>query len=136
MDIGKSLGYMFDDERGVNKLLVGGLISLVPILRWAATGYMLRTLKTVAAGAARPLPEWDDVVNDLVKGLLVTLAGMIYALPLLVTFVPIGGLMLTSLLSGGSSSQALDTINSILGLGTAGLWCLVVPYILLLAAWM
>lgn len=134
MDIGKSLTYMFDDERWIHKVLIGGLIGLVPILNLALTGYMLRTLKNVAAGAARPMPEWDDLGNDFVKGLLVTVAGVVYALPLLIPLLPIVGLIVVSAIAGNSGGA--EGIQAILGLGTAGLWCLAVPYILLVAAWM
>ncbi len=134
MDIGKSLTYMFDDERWLNKVLIGGLIGLVPILNFALTGYALRTLKNVAAGAARPMPDWDDLGNDFVKGLLVTVAGIVYALPLLIPFVPIVGLIAVSAIAGDSGGA--EGIQAALGLGTAGLWCLAVPYILLVAAWM
>lgn len=138
MDIGKSFTYMFDDERWLNKVLIGGLIGLVPILNLALTGYMLRTLKNVRAGAARPMPEWDDLGNDWVKGLLVTVAGLVYALPLLIPFLPIVGLIVISGIApdAGSGLSGAEAISNLLGLVSAGLWCLAVPYILLIAAWM
>ncbi len=131
MDIGKSLGYMFDDENWVNKVLIGGLIGLVPVLNLALTGYALRTLKNVAAGSTRPLPDWDDLGNDWLKGLLATVAGMIYALPLLITVLPLFVLSFTASLGEGA-----EGINALMGLGTVGLWCLAIPYCFLVAAWM
>lgn len=137
MDIGKSLSYVFDDERWLNKVLIGGLIGLVPILNLALAGYMLRTLKNVAAGASRPLPDWDDIGNDFVKGLLVAVAGIIYALPviLLVTLfviaVTAGGIF-----TAGVGEDAAGIFGVLTALGTMGFIALGVVYGLAVAAWM
>ncbi len=136
MDIGKSLSFMFDDEKGVRKLLIGGLINLVPIVNLATWGYTIRTLKNVADGSSQPLPDWDDLGGDLLKGLLLMVAGLIYALPLLVLFVPVVGLVVLSGISSGSGSDVANALGAFLGLGTAGLWCLAAPYGLLVAVWL
>jgi len=89
MDIGKSFTYMFDDEKWVQKLVVGGLLALVsviPLVNIFTTpvivGYTLRLLKNVADREERPLPEWNDWGGDWVKGILAILAGLIYAIPI------------------------------------------------------
>ena len=89
MDIGKSFTYMFDDEKWVQKLVVGGLLALVSIIPLVniftmpvIAGYGLRLLKNVADGAEEPLPAWDDWGGDWVKGILSILAGVIYAIPI------------------------------------------------------
>lgn len=128
MDLGKSFGFVFEDQDWVKKLLLGGVISIVPILGLAAVGYMLRTLKNVAAGAPRPLPEWDDLGGDFVKGLVTVVAGFIYALPLLVLFVPV--VVLGALAGQNSNSDAGGLLVM------AGVWCLAVPYGLILSAWL
>ena len=92
MDIGKSFSYVFDDEDWVKKVAIGGVISIIPIVNFMAVGYSLRTLKNVAEGKERPLPEWDEWGDDWVKGLMVTLAGFIYAIPLIALSI-IGGVV-------------------------------------------
>ena len=82
MDIANSFGYVFEDEDWGGKVLIGGLISLVPIANVATIGYALRTMKHVAAGAPRPLPAWENLGDDVVKGLLVAAACAVYARPL------------------------------------------------------
>lgn len=128
MDLGKSFGFVFEDDQWVKKLLIGGIVSLVPILNLAAVGYMLRTLKNVAAGALRPLPDWDDLGGDLVRGLIATVAGLIYALPVILLVVPI--IVLAALLDQGGSSDASGV------LAMAGIWCLAAPISLLVSAWL
>ena len=92
MDIGKSFSYVFDDEDWVKKVAIGGVISIIPIVNFIAVGYSLRALKNVAEGKERPLPEWDEWGDDWVKGLMVTLAGFIYAIPLIALSI-IGGVV-------------------------------------------
>ena len=84
MDIGKSIGFVFEDKEWVTKVLIGGVVSLIPVANLAALGYALRTLQNVAAGKGRPLPEWSDFGEHLVQGLLVFIAVLIYLIPLLV----------------------------------------------------
>lgn len=94
MDIGSAFTYMFDDERWVAKIAIGGGlifagILLSPILIGLAlflpiSGYMLEVLKNVRDGQATPLPEWTDWGGLFRKGLIVFLIGMVYNIPALI----------------------------------------------------
>ncbi|NLX37765.1 MAG: DUF4013 domain-containing protein [Chloroflexi bacterium] len=83
MDIGRSFSYVFEDKDWPKKLIIGGLINFVPILNFANMGYALRVLRTSARGQEPTLPEWDQLGQDWVKGLLQTLALAILLLPLI-----------------------------------------------------
>jgi len=84
MDLGKSLTYMFEDEKWVNKVVVGAVINLIPILNFASPGYMLATMRNIANDIRPPLPTWDDFGDYFVKGLVLAIIGAIYALPLII----------------------------------------------------
>lgn len=94
MDIGSAFTYMFDDERWVAKIAIGGGlifagILLSPILIGLAlflpiSGYMLEVLKNVRDGQATPLPEWTDWGGLFRKGLTVFLIGLVYNIPALI----------------------------------------------------
>lgn len=94
MDIGSAFTYMFDDERWVAKIAIGGGlifagILLSPILIGLAlflpiSGYMLEVLKNVRDGQATPLPEWTDWGGLFRKGLMVFLIGLVYNLPAII----------------------------------------------------
>lgn len=84
MDIGKSVGFVFDDKDWLPKVLIGGVVSAIPIVDLAALGYAVRVLQRVARGDEHPLPEWSDFGDYFVKGLLLTIATMIYAAPVIV----------------------------------------------------
>jgi len=83
MDFAKAFTYVFDDEDWVKKVLIGGILSLIPIVNLVTVGYWLKVLKNVAEGAAKPLPEWDDFGDYFVKGLMSVLASMIWAIPII-----------------------------------------------------
>jgi len=84
MDIGKSLTYMFEDDKWSNKVVVGAVINMIPILNLTSAGYMLATIRNVANNITPPLPTWDDFGDYFIKGLVLTVIGLIYALPLLI----------------------------------------------------
>ncbi len=87
MDIGKAFTFPFEDEDWVKKLIIGAVLMIVPIANFITIGYMLRTLRNVAEGREKPLPEWDQWGDDFMKGLLVVVAGFIYSLPIVLVSV-------------------------------------------------
>lgn len=86
MDLSRALAYITDDDDWLKKLLIGGLLTLIPIVgQFWLMGYLTELLKNVIEGRESPLPELlDDFGDKLVQGLLYTAIGIIYALPLIV----------------------------------------------------
>ncbi len=119
MDIGKSFSYVFDDKDWIKKVLIGGVLNIIPIVNFIPAGYTLRTLKNVSEGRERPLPEWDAWGDDFVKGLMVMIAALIYALPIIVLNVIAG--IISALAGSGSSSQ---DVGAVAGVCMAGTSCL------------
>ncbi len=95
MDVGKSFSYPFQDEKWLTKLFIGAVVSVVPILNFAWAGYMVDLVKNVMGNVALPLPEWSDFGDKFVKGLILWVAGLIYAIPFLclgsAVFIPLIG---------------------------------------------
>jgi hypothetical protein len=81
MDIGKSFTYVFEDKNWIMKVLIGGIVLLIPIVNFAVYGYMLTTLKNVADGQPSPLPEWSDFGAHFMKGLYAAIGVIVYLLP-------------------------------------------------------
>lgn len=129
MDIGKAFSFVFEDEEWVSKMLIGGLISLIPIVgQLAAMGYALKVAQNVAQGHPRPLPRWGEFGDHLMRGLYDLVIRLVYSLPILVLvllFVCVGAA------SGGAASgrRAEEQIGAMFGV--LGL-CLV-PIVLVLA---
>jgi uncharacterized protein DUF4013 len=87
MDIGKAFSYVFEDERWISKVLIGGLVSIVPILNFAVLGYMLRVAQNVARRDPRPLPEWGEFGDHFMRGLYAFVIYLVYSLPIIIVGV-------------------------------------------------
>jgi len=84
MDIGRSFTYITQDQGWIKKVLLGGVITLIPIVGpLFALGYVLETMKNTIAEQEIPLPEIGDFGGKLVEGLKVWVISFVYALPLI-----------------------------------------------------
>lgn len=86
MDIGKAFSYVFEDEKWITKILIGGLFVLLsPLLVGIPflLGYMVETVRNVMMDEPRPLPEWTDLGDKFVKGLILTAIAILYNLPII-----------------------------------------------------
>ncbi len=117
MDIGKAFTFVFDDERWMTKVLIGGLVGLIPFVgQFLVQGYMLEVARNVAQGATQPLPEWDDWGTKIVRGLMAAIISFLYSLPLLLLACII--LFPTMLIGSAMSNGGGDGGGAIAMLGT------------------
>ena len=135
MDIGKSFSYPFEDKEWLSKLGLGAVISLVPILNFAMTGYMIEIVRNLMRGVQQPLPNWDDFGRKFMDGLMLVLAGFVYALPiLLLSCLPLSFLAVPAILSSNGDMQ--DVAEALAGVGgvlLVGMACVFVIYGLVLS---
>jgi hypothetical protein len=90
LDIRRALTFMSEDPLASEKVGLGALISLAPILNLAGIGYQVEVARRVARGEPKPLPEWNDLKRLWVQGAWLGLAYYLYSLPLLL--VVFGGM--------------------------------------------
>jgi hypothetical protein len=83
MDIGSSFSYMFQDEDWIKKILIGGVVGIIPIVNFAAIGYMIQIIRNVRDGQALPLPEWDEFGKYFVDGLWIFLIFLVWSIPII-----------------------------------------------------
>ncbi|HEU5014728.1 MAG TPA: DUF4013 domain-containing protein [Roseiflexaceae bacterium] len=127
MDIGRAFSYVFQDQRWLSKVAIGGLVSAVPILNFAAFGYMLKVAQNVAQDNPQPLPEWNDFGDHFMRGLYAVVITIVYLIPY---FIIIGIFSCITGMLGGASSGS-DSASAAAGL----LGCLFVPiYLIVLFA--
>lgn len=128
MDISKSFTFQFDDRRWTTKLGLGILISLVPILNFAISGYVAQLVRNVMDGAPETLPDWDDLGKKFTDGVILLAAGLVYALPgIIVVCLPLAMFGVSGLLSGNTDLQGVG--RSIATAGGALLFCLACVFI-------
>src|ERR671912_200710 len=109
MDAERSFTFPFEDKEWISKLGLGAIISLVPILNFAWSGYLVDIIRNVMNDDPYPLPTWDDLGKKFREGLILFGAGLIYALPILLALcLPLGLSAGSGLLSGNSNMQELS----------------------------
>ena len=125
-DFAKPFTYVFDDPRWLQKILIGGLFYLAGFLLvgwFFILGYMARVARNVIAGAAVPLPEWDDLGGFFNEGVRLFGVLLVYIIPPMVLVFTI---MVPAGILGGADNEGLKFLGS----GMAGcLSCLFVPLI-------
>ncbi len=102
MDIGRAFNYPRNDPGWVTKMLILGLVSIVPILNLAGFGYMIEGLRRVARGDEASLPEWDNFGGYFMDGLRIGVTYLVYALPLLLVVAVVVGMAIASGEDGGA----------------------------------
>ena len=112
MDIGKAFGFVFEDEKWVSKVLIGGLLIWIPIVNFAVFGYMLAVARNVAQGNPRPLPEWGEFGMLFGRGFSAFVIALVYLLPVFILeglfFCLTGGLAAGARRGSGGVALPLD----------------------------
>jgi len=75
---------MFEDESWIKKILIGGIVSLVPIVNFAAMGYVVAVIRNVRDGRPTPLPEWDQFGQMWMSGLWLFVIFLVYMIPIII----------------------------------------------------
>jgi hypothetical protein len=122
MDIGSSFTYMFEDESWIKKILIGGIVALVPIVNFAAMGYVVEVIRNVRDGRPTPLPEWDQFGQMWTSGLWLFLIFLVYSIPIII-LACISGIA-TAALGTGLEGASADAIGGTMGIVSTCLSCL------------
>lgn len=80
MDVGKALGFPFEDKDWIVKILIGGILLLIPIVNFFVFGYIFKVLQRVTREGVYEFPAWNDWGSLFGQGFFVFLFGLIYGL--------------------------------------------------------
>ncbi len=127
MDISRAFSFVQDDREGwIAKILIGGLVFLIPIVGpFILLGYMLKIVENVANDVAQPLPAWSDFGDLMLKGLYYFVISLVYLIP---AFVVMGIFVCITAL-GASASSDSETGGALVGVMS----CIVMPIFFILA---
>jgi hypothetical protein len=138
MDATRSFKYVFEDKDWIKKVLIGGVLNLIPVIGQAFMwGYGLRQLKNVTEGRELPLPEWNDWGGDLMRGIMVFLGYLVYAIPLIILGIfsgIFGSLGTSAALAAARAGHATGT--GIWGICVCGISIVNFIYGIALAIWL
>jgi hypothetical protein len=139
MDIGRSFTFPFQDKSWFSKLLIAALISLVPILNFALVGWMVEIAKRVMDHELEELPGWDNFGKKFMGGLYYTVAGFIYALPVILVSCVMFAISFGSTFAAAQEGNTEEVVAAIMagnGIVIFCLSCLVILYGLVLSVLM
>ncbi len=97
----------------IKKLLIGGILNIIPIVNLIASGYIMKAAKGTMK-KKNDLPEWEDWSNLFTTGLIVAVIGFIYMIPAMVLLVAGFGSVIAGLIVG---NEALD-VSAVLAGGS------------------
>jgi hypothetical protein len=84
LDVVKAFEAPMSDQTWVNKVVIGGLVNIIPIINFLAIGYGLTYFGERLAGKEHRLPEWQDWGTLFVIGLKAFLIMLIYMLGVII----------------------------------------------------
>lgn len=91
VDFGELFKYPMQDEKWIEKTLIGGVINIVPIVNFISMGYILESVEAGIKGEAT-LPVWEEWGDKFMKGLMVFLISIVYMLvPGIISGIGAGG---------------------------------------------
>lgn len=140
MDVGKSLTYVFEDERWPVKLGIAGALVLLAVIGSFTivvpvavgvllVGYSVAILRNVRDGMDRPLPEWQGFGELFVDGLRLAVAQFVWSIPILALYVPLFLLTVITDQSRGSDMGAAGGLLLFCGYCVIGLYGLFVTVV-------
>jgi hypothetical protein len=104
MEIGESIKYPTTDKDWIKKVVIGGILGMIPIVNFIVQGYYLKIIKGSIENKSG-MPEWEDWGNLFIKGLLVFIISIIYMLiPIIVISISVGGTIMAAV-SGGTEAM-------------------------------
>lgn len=130
VDYGKAFSFVQEDPDWLKKILIGGVLSLIPVVGWILVGgYGLEVTRRVINGEAKVLPEWNDFGDLLKKGLFNFVVGLIYVLPIIVLAICIAA---SAGLAGaaGSDRDNNGALGALGGVISSCFGCLILIYAL------
>lgn len=121
VDLGRCFTFVTEDPDWLTKVLVGGLFALLAAVLVGLPflfGYWGRTLRNVATGQPRPLPEWDDLGGIFSDGLRLLGVYLVYTLGLTMALSALGCVFMVPLVilgGGGNMDDGPGALVAALG---------------------
>jgi hypothetical protein len=109
-DLGKAFSFFFKDPSWITKTLIAAgfmLLSLFGIGIPVLVGYCVQVTQRVMKREQYPMPAWSDVGVQFVTGFKYCVVLFLYALPILLLYIPFIVLVVAESISGDSEALGL-----------------------------
>lgn len=116
MNFSLGFGFIFQDKEWFKKLIIPGLVLLIPIVGWMITlGWALRVTKNVISGSEEPLPDLD-FGGDILRGFFAFLITFIYSLPVSAISTITGWIAELSFSGSSANFTLISAFTALIGL--------------------
>jgi hypothetical protein len=126
IDFARAFTFVAEDPDWIRKILIGGAFTLACAILVGIPfvfGYSARTFRNVAAGMARPLPDWDDLSGIFEDGLRLTLVYLAHGLGVAVVFGLLAAVLLAPMfLLSSAPEKASDALGFAGAMGVMALY--------------
>lgn len=132
MDIEEEVKFPTKDSEWIVKVLIGGVLGIIPIINFIEYGYILKVMKGAIDGNPG-MPKWDDWGNLFINGLIGFVIWLIYLIiPILIVSASAGGIMMAAF-SGNMNLMAGMIAGAIGGILIGLLLALVLGFLVPMA---
>ncbi|MCD4698964.1 MAG: DUF4013 domain-containing protein, partial [Phycisphaerae bacterium] len=85
MDFGLAFSFPFQDEEWIKKILLTGVIFLIPVVgQIAVMGWALTITRRIIRNDPEPLPDWSDFGGYLGLGFKAFVVVLVFVLPIII----------------------------------------------------
>lgn len=110
----------------LTKFIIGAVLSIIPIVNFLALGYQLKCAKSAMKGDYK-LPEWTEWGDLFVKGLLLIVVFVIYAIPVAILVAVFAGGAFMAAGQGADAGMAGMGIGAVVMLAIGLLLIYILP---------
>jgi hypothetical protein len=82
----KSYWFVFAQKGWFGKVLVGALLTSVPVVQATAIGYQMKVMSRLLSGHEDSMPEWENAFDLWVQGMKIWLANKLLYAPVAIAF--------------------------------------------------
>jgi len=132
MDYGKILRFPMEDKDWIMKIIIGGVLSIIPIINFIASGYQLKVMKN-AINKTPGMPDWKGFMDLFVKGLIVFVIALLFMIVPLIIFGAIAGFSAISAVMGDLTNPYSVVMAILPALFIGGILLLIIGFILPMA---
>jgi Protein of unknown function (DUF4013) len=117
MEIIEEIKFPSSNKDWGQKVLIGGILNMIPIINFLSSGYNLKVMKEAIENKPE-MPQWEDWGNFFVRGLIAFIISLIYLIiPIIVLLVSLGSMAFAVISAAVShdKSFALGAIGGAMG---------------------
>ena len=132
MDYGKIIKFPMQDKDWVMKIIIGGILTIIPIVNFISFGYMFKVMKN-SINKTPGMPEWKGFTDLFVKGLILFVIELVFLIIPIIIFGAVAGFSALSAVTGGVSDPLGFVLAILPALFIGGILILIIGFILPMA---